>query len=374
MRKRGKKLLAMMLAMSMTMNVVSMQAFADEPVVETETQGPVDNGDGTATGTTITTTTTTDSETGNVTVNVKIEKEVTDTNQDTNSDDGVDVSGKSKREEETITDEDGKLVEKSWVEDGEEKKEWTEEDAGDGEQEEVEVPLVPGEKTEAKYTETKADGNVNSSEGQTITTTTDRTVTAETSEIDTVVNEVKNDLTSVKPENYEGKYSETGNHLFHSYKDGASDSYKVTGEAPVDGAYQFITDSDHGVFWVSKIVVNYKKDADGNTVYDENNQPVIETLTKADGTVMLDPETLEPSTDLNQLWKYYNKDKGRYEFAKTGSRPTMFMLKDENGNDAYGYCIDLVTGADEKTGTQWQTWKIPIIMQVKMRKSMFEVL
>ena len=44
MRKRGKKLLAMMLAMSMTMNVVSMQAFADEPVDGTVT---VNNEDGT---------------------------------------------------------------------------------------------------------------------------------------------------------------------------------------------------------------------------------------------------------------------------------------------------------------------------------------
>ena len=44
MRKRGKKLLAMMLALSMSMNVVSFQAFADvnsngEPTV---TQGTVD--------------------------------------------------------------------------------------------------------------------------------------------------------------------------------------------------------------------------------------------------------------------------------------------------------------------------------------------
>ena len=191
MRKRGKKLLAMMLAMSMTMNVMSFQAFADEPIVEVETLDPVDNGDGTETGTTITTTTTTNPETGNVTVNVEIKNELTDTNKGTDNDDGIDVSGESTSVKNTTTDENGKLVEENCKEDGSEKKEWTEEDAGDGEQEEVTVPLVPGKETDATDEDKEITGDINSPEGQTTTTTTDRTVTAETSKVDTFINEVE---------------------------------------------------------------------------------------------------------------------------------------------------------------------------------------
>jgi len=354
MRKRGKKLLAMMLAMSMTMNVVSMQAFADEPVVETETQGPVDNGDGTATGTTITTTTTTDSETGNVTVNVEIKKILADTNEE----DGVDVSGESTRKENTITDENGKLVEENWVEDGSEKKEWTEEDAGDGEQEEVEVPLVPGEEKEAKDIDKEITGDINSEEGQTTTTTTDRTVTSNTSEVQITVNDsasgLVNDgasglkgLTPVYDETDEITYRTDGRISDASGKDGLFDRNYLSAsdtdpskwtDIPPEGEYRYVGTGEHSKYFVGIVKVIYKKDDAGNTLYDTDGNPIIEKLVN---NVSGNDHTSNGEV-LDEFVPEYNIDSGF-----SGSRAQNFMLMDKNGNRVYAYCCDVQTGANQ---------------------------
>ena len=377
MRKRGKKLLAMMLAMSMTMNVVSMQAFADEPVVEVETQDPVDNGDGTETGATITTTTTTDSETGNVTVNVVIEQKT----KDTNPEDGVDVSGESTREEETITDEDGKLVEESWVEDGTEKKEWTEEDSGDGEQEEVEVPLVPGEKTEATDIDEETTGDVNSQEGQTTTTTTDRTVTAETSEVKVTVNDSNTGLVGEQEikleglvpvydvidgveEDKGGMFDFPGQEQFNSglnskwanldnWKDKDGNSLM-----PEDADLRFLGTGEHTTYYAAVAYVIYEKDENGNTIYDENGKPVIKELwrynpathkTELQGgknqqlTINGEPATELPE-DIFGMPEYDNSR------GPGGNRPTLHVMMDEYGNKVYSYCIDNMQ--DTKNG-EW---------------------
>ncbi|MBQ4062640.1 MAG: Cys-Gln thioester bond-forming surface protein [Christensenellaceae bacterium] len=292
-----------------------------------------------ADGLTVTTSTSTKETTdeqGNVTVTITIDKKTEGTTAD-----GVTVDREESRTDTTVTNSEGEVIGTTFEENGSEKKEWDEEVAVGQDVPSVTAPVVSGEgkTTPGSKTNTKTDSET----GVKTTTTTNREVTTQASNVKIEAETSSSNLTAVKPEDYAGKYSQTGNHLFHSYKDGALDKYKVTGEAPEGADYQYVTDSDHGVFWVSQIKVIYKKDENNNTVYDENGKPVIEKLVTKKGTLMLDPETLEPSTDLNQLWKYYDTTTGTYKFAKTGTRPTMFMLKTPDGRDAYGYCVDLIT-------------------------------
>ena len=104
MRKRGKKLVAMALAMSMAVSTVGIQAFAEEPITNV-----IENTDGTTTQQTITTTTTTNQETGNVMVEIKIEAATDGTDTDGNIVDRDEVSI-----EKTETDENGKVVESTF--------------------------------------------------------------------------------------------------------------------------------------------------------------------------------------------------------------------------------------------------------------------
>ena len=340
MKKRTiwRTLLVLVLCCSMVLNVF---AAAEE---STEV---VDNGDGTTT--VVTTTETTVTEEGKTVVTVTIQKDTTGTNEEQQT-----VTGSETYEETTVI-ERGMVREYDWTIDGSEVKEWTEEDTGDAEgQPEVSVELKPGETTVGTVTETTVTGSTPDGEDDprydyTTTTKTDREVTVTTSEIEVKVSESSTKLDALTPDDYEGKYS-AENHLFHYYRDG--ETYDVVGTAPEGADYQFVGNSDHGRFWASQIIVNYLKDENDNTVYDENGEPVIEKLTTKKGTVMLDPETLEPSTDLNQLWKYYNTETGNYEFAKTGTRPTMFVLENEAGEYVTGYCIDLVTGT---SANKWYT-------------------
>jgi len=338
MKKRTiwRTILVLVLCCSMVLNVFA----AAEESVEV-----VENEDGTST--VVTTTETTTTEDGKTVVTVTIQKDTTGTNNE-----GQSVTGSETYEETTVT-ENGKVQEYDWTIDGSEVKEWTEEDTGDAAgQPEVSVELKPGETTTGAATETTVTGSTPNGENDprydyTTTTKTDREVTAETSEVEVKVNESTTKLEAITPDDYENKYG-SHNHLFHYYRDG--ETYDVVGTAPEGADYQFVGNSDHGQFWASQIVVVYARNKDGTPVVDENGEYVIEKLTKKDGTVMLDPETLEPSTDLNQLWKFYNPETDRYEFAKTGTRPTMFVLENEKCEYVTGYCIDLITGTDLPIG------------------------
>lgn len=91
--------------------------------------------------------------------------------------------------ESVTTDSDGNVVGTMWETDGTETKEWTEEDSGDeAGQPKVDVNLVPGETTTGTASTTETTGDVQKGEDDkqyhyTETTTTDRTVTANTSDI-----------------------------------------------------------------------------------------------------------------------------------------------------------------------------------------------
>ena len=202
MAKKMKKLMSMALVLCMMASMLSVGAFAaDGTVVETESSTV----DGVTTDVTTTTTTTTD-ENGNVTVNLKIESNSAGVNGA-----GETVTGNEVYEETVVTDSEGKELASDWELNGSEKKEWTEEDNGDGAQPEVDVSLIPGETTTGtagvtSETVTNADGSV------TTTTTTDRTVTAETSKVEVSVNESESGLVGDEASELKGltpEYDET---------------------------------------------------------------------------------------------------------------------------------------------------------------------
>ena len=91
--------------------------------------------------------------------------------------------------ESVTTNSNGDVVGTMWETDGTETKEWTEEDSGDeAGQPKVDVNLVPGETTTGTASTTETTGDVQKGEDDkqyhyTETTTTDRTVTANTSDI-----------------------------------------------------------------------------------------------------------------------------------------------------------------------------------------------
>ena len=336
----------MMLALSMTMNVVSMQAFADEPIVQENT---IQNEDGTMTEQTITTTTTTTTnpETGNVMLEVKIEENVT-------------------------KDEDGNVLKESKVEDRYEMNESTEEvkpgqnvpsvDAtiqyetnedgtvkvdGDGnpipKTDEDGNIIISGSVKGEPVIETT--GDINSEEGQTTTTTTtDREVNGTISieeKFEIIPDESKLEC-PVGPEDYEGKeYNDNpGNSINDRYfndllpgynKDSFEENYvdpKPEGEGFEDynkgydltwTGYGDATNAASAVF-VEKLV--YMTDENGDIVY-ENGFPVVDM----EKSIFVDGQGGK-STDNGMV-----------------STVGQFALKHENGEYFYAYCMDASTGA-----------------------------
>ncbi|MBR4933459.1 MAG: Cys-Gln thioester bond-forming surface protein, partial [Clostridia bacterium] len=109
----------------------------------------------------------------------------------------------------------------------------------------------------------------------------------------------------------------------------------VTG-APEGHPFKYIGYGDYSGHYVSHIRVVYERDEAGNAVKDENGNYVIKELQHSGGT----PLTYkgEPTTDIN----------GPFDYA-TGTRSQQFLLKNENGDTVYGYCIDIDTGAQSGT-------------------------
>ena len=187
MSKKLKKILAMLIALCM---MIPMGIAEDHGAEGTEPSGndnvitTVDKVEDEATGDilTVTTTTTTD-ENGKETVTIEWNNQETEETEQTS---GVDINGKETTETTSTTTE---------VE-GSETRKWTEEDAGDEEgQPEVEVELIPGKTTVGTAESTEVTGDKPSGENDnaydyTTTTTTDRTVTVETSDVEVTVNDV----------------------------------------------------------------------------------------------------------------------------------------------------------------------------------------
>ena len=174
MAKSIRRIFTTILALCICTCMIVPQALAAEITTETTTEGGIT--------TTVTTTTETVVEDEKTTTTETVETTTEGTDEE-----GVTVSGEETSTTTTITEADGTITEIGTT-DGSETKTWTEEDAGNEPgQPEVEVELKPGETTAATATETVVEGEINSEDGQTTTTTTDRTVEATTSESEIIV-------------------------------------------------------------------------------------------------------------------------------------------------------------------------------------------
>ena len=313
MKKNLRKLMALMLALSMCASLMTMPAFAADG---TET---VDNGDGTTT----TTTTTTTTEDGKTVVTVEFETK----------------------------DEEGNLVASGG---SEEKEIWTKEDTGGKPgQPEVTVPLEPGETTSASATDSIKFGDVPSGEDDKDYnyiefTETERTVTAETSEVEVKVdynNTGVVDMEGMAPvyDVIEGKKEDKGGMFDYQFNDGATSKYAKNPESwnmPEGADVRYVGTGEHSKYYVATAYVEYEKDDAGNTIYDENGNPVIKEIRRysdeTSAVITIDgvPVTeLPDGTTLEPIYDNYG-----------GSRPFIFMLMDQQGNKYYAYCCDLETG------------------------------
>lgn len=343
-----KRFFAMIMALCICLSAMPLQALAAEETT-TET-GTETSPEGLKTNITTTTTTTTD-DNGNTTVTVVIEK-----NTEGTTEDGINVSREESSSTTTTTNEDGLVTGESWEEEGTETKEWTEEDTGDtAGQPEVEVTLTPGETTTGTAKESTT---VTDETGTTTTTTTDRTVTAETSDAEVTVNDSnsglvkdqESNLTGLAPvyDEVDGVKEDKGGVFDYQFNSGANSKYADTSkwtDMPEDADVRFVGTGEHSKFYVATGYVVYEKDKEGNTVYDENGQPVIAKLltyspdSSSSKVITINGEAateLAEEISLKPVYDNYG-----------GSRPFIFMLMDKDGNKFYGYCCDLETGAGD---------------------------
>lgn len=346
MKKNFRSVLSFMLALIMIVSL-PMAAFAEDVTV---VDPPVDNGDGTSTVVTTTTSTSTDAE-GNTTVTVTIEKATDGTLAD-----GTVVDRDEMRSDTTIEDEDGFVLGESFVEDGKETttKVVEEDDGSKPGQPELNVELVPGTTTDAAITNSTTTGDTPTGENDknydyTVTNTTERDVTATTSqtvikiEDQGLVGEQPTDLKGVAPvyDVINGKKEDKGGMFDSQFNDGATSKYANPDnwDMPEGTDVRYVGTGEHSKYYVAVAHVVFEKDADGNTVYDEDGNPIIKELRRyededsplltIDGEVTTElPEGLA----LEPIYDNYG-----------GSRPFMFMLMDKNKNTFYGYCCDLET-------------------------------
>ena len=319
MAKNIRRIFAMIMVVAMFVSVLPMQTLAAETVHTTETSPE---------NLTTDVYTTIDDE-GNETVVVKITKgEYVDENGNVITVD----------REETID-----MTGKKPLSSGEETKEWTEEDTGDeAGQPEVVVPITPGQPTQGTAGVDESAPVTNPDGSVTTTTTTDRTVDVETSEekvtfitqgsnLEALQSELKYDPNDEADQKAKKKETDlyTDNGHFTD-----PDSIAVT-DAPDDASFKFIGTGDYSGHYVSHILVIYERDEAGNPIKDENGEYVIKELQHASNGDVLTYGGV-PTTNLN----------GPFDQA-TGTRPEQFLLKNENGDTVYGYCIDLNTGAEK---------------------------
>ena len=342
MAKNIRKILSVCMVLCVLIGVLPLQALAATDGTTTEVKD----------GVVITTTQSTDTAVAgdSTTVTVTIEK----TSEGTEESTGKKVSGSETTVTTTVTDANGNVIDSSWSVDGYEKKEWTEEDTGDtAGQPEVSVSLKPGQTNVGTSSETTV-------EGDTTTTVTDRTVTAETSE-------VKKEVSDSTPEIYEDEdtvlvgpapvYDENDNEIRGSNgkikdtagKDGLFDRNYLSSSSkyndpskwtdmPEDAEFRYVGTGEHSKYFVGFAKVIYKKDADGNTMYDEDGNPIIDKLVNhVNGA-----DLTSNGEVIDAIIPEYSIDAG---FGS--SRAQNFMLMDKNGNRVYVYCCDAETGAVE---------------------------
>ena len=321
-----KRMLSMLMVLCVLVCALPLQALAAEDGTTTEVV------DGVEITTTQTTTTTTDGNT--TTITVTVEKDSNGVKDST----GEKIEGTETTVTTTVTDANGNVIDSDYVVDGYEKKEWTEEDTGDtAGQPEVSVTLVPGQSNVGTAT---GDPVV---KGDTTTTVTDRTVTADVSEENTTVAITKSELDALQSElkfdRNDAKDQAAKKKETDLYTDNGHfvnpDSITVT-DAPEDHPFQYIGHGDYSGHYISHIRIIYDRNEDGTPKVDENGNYIIKELQHNNGTVLT--KNGVPTTDLN----------GPYD-QTTGTRGQQFVLKNEEGDVVYGYCIDLDTGAEKST-------------------------
>ena len=388
MRKRGKKLVAMALATSMALGTVSMQAFANEPVIATESNA-IENADGTTTEQTITTTTTTNPETGNVMVEVKIEETTDDTDIDGNIIDRDESSV-----EKTETDKDGKVVESTLnetmkevitsedgtvtttemtvesgyestyadtIEPGQMKDDWKEKTdvtvgVGQDDPETPEDESIVKESIHETFTDGDKKKDENDPEYNYTETTIDREVTAEIGE-GQITSEQFSDtgLKPVGPEDYEGK-----SHILVPGSGDTAPNYGQTANKDCpdnSGKYH-----------------KYEKKDDSGAVIEVSWYPI---SNRTEDEYALLPDEIKNNytfDEVNSLWKPTGGEKYAalenevwwdYIFGSNGEESTAgeavannhyhpnshFVLYDKAGNRAYAYCMDAIIGTN--TGVKY---------------------
>lgn len=324
-----KRFFAMIMALCICLSAMPLQTLAAEETT-TET-GTETSSEGLVTDITTTTTTTTD-DNGNTTVTVVIEK-----NTEGTTEDGVRVERSESSSTTTTTNEDGLVTGESCVKDGTETKEWTEEDTGDtAGQPEVEVTLTPGETTTGTAEESTT---VTDETGTTTTTTTDRTVTAETSDVKVTVNDTSTGLvgeqdTALTPlvpvyDEVDGEKEDKVGVNDGEFKKLLFTQDPSTWEVPDGGEYRYVGYGEDGKYYVATVQVYYEKDESGNTVYDENGNPVIADIRTQQGTnVTIQGEDA------------FTLDAGHQLSPYNGSLPGTLQLMDKEGNSVFAYCCD----------------------------------
>ena len=262
--------------------------------------------------------------------------------------------------ESTTTDGEGNVVAEKTAVKGTETKKWTEEDTGDGEQPDVtaDIKLETGGTgkgvVETTETVTNADGSV------TTTTTTDRTVTTETVKVKTTVNdsdsglveEQETDLTGRAPvyDYIDGVKQDKGGMFDNQYNSGLTSKYAKDPEKwdmPEDADVRFVGTGEHTTYYSATVYVVYEKDAEGNTIYDEEGKPVIKELYRYDPNVYTPQLITIDGVPVTELPEGID-GLAEYDISPGANRPTLHALMDQNGNVVYGYCIDNMV--DTSTG------------------------
>ena len=335
-----KKFVAIIMAAVLGMSM-GLQAIA-ATTTETETKTTVEGG----ITTTVTTTTETTTEDGytKVVVTVKTEKE------------GVDENGVSVKSEETRTDtiiEENETTSEQWKVEGEETKwekdpEQTEDDSNEADQPKVEVDLVPGDKTVGFGGEVVTGSNTETDENGITTTettsTADRVVEAETSEIVTGSTAVSSDMHSNIDIGLD--YSMSSNNL---EKDLARWDYHVAVDEDGNFVKHFtgtsalmnsLNNGEYGFYWFGAKPLSSSRYFDG--------------VTNENGELMLVPRyerTEEEMTDWLKSSPYYRYDaaKGLWVPTQTSaSKPNIaengdnwqFAFSGYAGISSYGMLVD----------------------------------
>ena len=337
MAKKIRKLLSIVMVLSVLVGVFPLQALAAEE-------------EGLTTTVTSNTTTSTD---GQTTVTVTIEQK--DTTGTTTS--GVTVNGSETTTTTTTVNSDGTGSTVVTVE-GSEIKEWDEDIKPGEEVPSIEVQLKDGE----TVTETMTPVESTETEGDTTTTTTtnrEASATLESEEKFEIIADESKLECPVAPENYVGKQYYDGsddlcdpndpNRYDTHYREGlmpglSKDQLTGVNDKPDTEGYEKgfdftwtgygdMTDGAVGVF-VEELV--YLTDENGEIVY-EHGFPVVD-MEKSKFMTVGNKMTSDPLTG--------------YQGTGMVSSPVQFALKHENGEYFYAYCMDAATGASP-TKNRW---------------------